>query len=257
VIFHQADPLLSHPILGGLPAFASGLTDLNHQPRSVTNALDYSRAPLFDWPTGVALPPTGPGDADDLQDVVSHHLSTLKAAGGELFVFGSHFHDPAPAGIAPSWHRGADIHMNRVNEQVMDNGALNDGGLILKFGPRQGVLRFRLVPAHRRAGQPDSRRSGDPRKFLRRSFPTHMGIQREIRLWSVVIATTPPALTGVLHQQASRTSAAVQCGCRQLSTAVGPSWLLNPAGTGGRQLCEEVEGRLIRFFRRDALAEPP
>ena len=34
VIFHRADPL--------------------------QNALDYSRAPLFDLPTGIALPPTGP-----------------------------------------------------------------------------------------------------------------------------------------------------------------------------------------------------
>src|SRR5678816_4451982 len=48
VIFHRADPLLSHPILGGLPLLATGLTDLHHKPRSATNALDYSRAPLFD-----------------------------------------------------------------------------------------------------------------------------------------------------------------------------------------------------------------
>ena len=71
VIFHRADPLLSHPILDGLDAMAAGLTDLNHKPRTASNALDYSRAPLFDWPTGIALPPTGPGDDDDLQDVVS------------------------------------------------------------------------------------------------------------------------------------------------------------------------------------------
>src|SRR4029450_9849873 len=70
VIFHRADPLLSHPILEQLAALPSGLTDLNTKPRSASNALDYSRAPLFDLTTGIALPPTGPGDTDDLQAVV-------------------------------------------------------------------------------------------------------------------------------------------------------------------------------------------
>jgi len=96
VIFHRAEPLLSHPILAGLPLLATGLTDLHQKPRSATNALDYSRAPLFAWPNGVALPPTGPGADDDLQDVVSQQLQNLKVTGGELFAFGSHFHDPAP-----------------------------------------------------------------------------------------------------------------------------------------------------------------
>ena len=68
VIFHRAEPLLSHLILDGLPFLAAGLTDLHQKPRSATNALDYSRAPLFDWPSGVALPPTGPGADDDLQN---------------------------------------------------------------------------------------------------------------------------------------------------------------------------------------------
>ena len=60
VIFHRADPLLSHPILDGLDAMTAGLTDLNNKPRTASNALDYSRAPLFDWPTGIALHPRGP-----------------------------------------------------------------------------------------------------------------------------------------------------------------------------------------------------
>src|SRR4051812_26259353 len=45
VIFHRADPLLSHPIIAALPNLAKGLTDLNHQARSASNALDYWRAP--------------------------------------------------------------------------------------------------------------------------------------------------------------------------------------------------------------------
>ena len=151
VIFHRAEPLLSHPILEGLPLLATGLTDLHQKPRSATNALDYSRAPLFDWPTGVALPPTGPGADDDLQDVVSRQLQNLKVTGGEVFAFGSHFHDPAPKpgidtefGTTDGMH---DIHMNQGNaphEHDEDNGVFNDGGLILHFPDHFVGLFFRF-----------------------------------------------------------------------------------------------------------------
>ena len=151
VIFHRADPLLSHPILDNLSAIPSGLTDLNSKPRSATNALDYSRAPLFDWPTGIALPPTAPGDDDDLQDVVSRQLAELKARGGEIIAFGSHFHDPAPKpgidkefGTKDGMH---DIHMNQgnaPNEHDEDNGVFNDGGLLLRFPDRVSGLFFRF-----------------------------------------------------------------------------------------------------------------
>jgi uncharacterized protein YukJ len=151
VIFHRADPLLSHPILDRLAATPSGLTDLNHQARSAANSLDYSRAPLFDLATGIALPPTGPGQDDDLQDVVSRQLNDLKASGGELFAFGSHFHDPAPKpgidsefGTKDGMH---DIHMNQGNaphEHDEDNGAFNDGGLILRFPDHITGLFFRF-----------------------------------------------------------------------------------------------------------------
>jgi uncharacterized protein YukJ len=151
VIFHRADPLLSHPILDGLAALPSGLTDLNHQARSASNALDYSRAPLFDLATGIALPPAAPGQDDDLQDVVSRQLNDLKASSGELFAFGSHFHDPAPKpgidtefGTRDGMH---DIHMNQGNaphEHDEDNGVFNDGGLILRFPDHVTGLFFRF-----------------------------------------------------------------------------------------------------------------
>lgn len=151
VIFHQADPLLSHPILSDLAILPSGLTDLNHTPRSASNALDYSRAPLFDFTTGIALPPTGPGANDDLQDVVSRQLNDLKASGGRLFAFGSHFHDPAPKpgidtefGTKDGMH---DIHMNQGNaphEHSEDNGVFNDGGLVLRFPDHVTGLFFRF-----------------------------------------------------------------------------------------------------------------
>jgi uncharacterized protein YukJ len=151
VIFHRADPLLSHPILDALSTLPAGLTDLNNKPRSASNALDYSRAPLFDITTGIALPPTAPGDDDDLQDVVSRQLNDLQVSGGELFAFGSHFHDPAPKpgidtefGTKDGMH---DIHMNQGNaphDHDEDNGVFNDGGLILRFPDHVTGLFFRF-----------------------------------------------------------------------------------------------------------------
>lgn len=151
VIFHRADPLLSHPILDGLSSMPTGLTDLNTKPRSASNALDYSRAPLFDLTTGIALPPTGPGADDDLQDVVSRQLGDLQASGGELFAFGSYWHDPAPKpgidteyGTQDGMH---DIHMNQGNaphDHDEDNGVFNDGGLILRFPDHVTGLFFRF-----------------------------------------------------------------------------------------------------------------
>jgi uncharacterized protein YukJ len=151
VIFHRADPLLSHPILDALPAFPSGLTDLDQKPRSASNALDYSRAPLFDLATGIALPPSGPAEDDDLQDVVSRQLNDLKAQDGELIAFGSHFHDATlrpgidtEFGTKDGMH---DIHMNQGNAlgaHDEDNGVFNDGALILRFPDHVTGLFFRF-----------------------------------------------------------------------------------------------------------------
>lgn len=151
VIFHSARPLLSHLILEHLDDLPSGLTDLNNAARSASNALDYSRAPLFDLTTGIALPPTGPGEDDDLQDVVSRELDALKAADGDLYVFGSHFHDPnirpgidTEFGTKDGMH---DIHMNQGNPAGPfedDNGVFNDGGLLLRFSDHVTGLFFRF-----------------------------------------------------------------------------------------------------------------
>jgi hypothetical protein len=86
-----------------------------------------------------------------LQDVVSRQLSDLKASGGELVAFGSHFHDAVPKpgidtefGTKDGMH---DIHMNQGNapgEHDEDNGVFNDGGLILRFPDHVTGLFFRF-----------------------------------------------------------------------------------------------------------------
>ena len=155
LIFHRADPLQSHPLLSGLSQVAAGFTLLPPSSRSATTALDYFRAPLFDWPTGVAVPPTGPGANDDLQDALSTYLNQLRAQGGELFAFGAKFPEPGqppnPRPIDHEFHtvQGVhDVHMNQGNPNpgsfAKDNGVFQDGGLILSFPNRFVGLFFRF-----------------------------------------------------------------------------------------------------------------
>jgi uncharacterized protein YukJ len=156
LIFHRADPFQNNPILGTLPQVAAGFTLLPPSARSAASALDYFRAPLFDWPNGVAIPSTGPGADDDLQDVFVTYLKQLRDQGGELFAFGAKFPEPGqspnPRPIDREFRtvQGVhDIHMNQGNPNpgpfARDNGVFQDGGLILKFGSRHVGLFLRFA----------------------------------------------------------------------------------------------------------------
>jgi uncharacterized protein YukJ len=154
VIFHRSDPLQNHPLLAGLPEVANGFTLLPPEARSASSCLDYFRAPLFDWPTGVAVPSTGPGASDDLQDMLVAYLKQLQGQNGELFAFGAKFPEPgqppSPRPIDHEFHttQGVhDIHMNQGNPPgsfATDNGVFQDGGLILKFASRYVGLFLRF-----------------------------------------------------------------------------------------------------------------
>jgi uncharacterized protein YukJ len=156
LIFHRADPFQNNPIIAALPQVAAGFTPLPPAARSAASALDYLRAPLFDWPNGVAIPHTGPGADDDLQDVLLTYLKQLRDQGGELFAFGAKFPEPGqqpnPRPIDREFRtvQGVhDIHMNQGNLNpspfAKDNGVLQDGGLILKFGARYVGLFLRFA----------------------------------------------------------------------------------------------------------------
>ncbi len=155
LIFHRAEPLQGHPLLSGILKVKSGFTLIPEPSRSASTSLDYFRAPLFDWPTGIAIPSTGPAANDDLQDALTAYLKSLKEKEGEIFAFGAKF--PAPGspfkeylidrqfGTKQGIH---NIHMNQGNpagQYAKDNGVFHDGGLILKFPNRfVGVfLRFK------------------------------------------------------------------------------------------------------------------
>ncbi|MFN3007665.1 DUF2278 family protein [Mycolicibacterium wolinskyi] len=141
VVFWVVDPLVGHPVLGGLSGLASGFTV---RPATSTASLDYVKAPMFDFTLGRALPPSGNANADDLQDLLVLYLNQCKAATGELYAFGAKFdrnlNKPIDAefGNTDGLHGIHDIHMNQgnVGTHAGDNGAFHDGGLLLAFPDR-------------------------------------------------------------------------------------------------------------------------
>jgi uncharacterized protein YukJ len=141
VAFWVIDPLVGHPVLASLPGRSHGFTTVGV---NAGQALDYVKAPLFDFALGRVLPPSGGASADDLQDLLSLFLEQCKAAGGEIFAFGAKFeqnlHKPIDIefGNTDGLHGIHDIHMNQgnVGQHAGDNGVFHDGGLILGFPDR-------------------------------------------------------------------------------------------------------------------------
>lgn len=141
VAFWVVDPLIGEPVLASLPGLPTGFTTATP---NADHALDYVKAPLFDFELGRVLPPTGNANADDLQDLLSLYLDQCKAAGGEIYAFGAKFdqnlHKPIDAefGNTDGLHGIHDIHMNQgnVGQHAGDNAVFHDGGLILKFPDR-------------------------------------------------------------------------------------------------------------------------
>jgi len=141
VAFWVVDPLAGHPVLASLRAQPSGFAPVA---RNADHALDYVKAPLFDWKLGRVLPPSGNASSDDLQDLLSLYLDQCKAAGGELYAFGVKFDKNLHKAIdiefgnTDGLHGMHDIHLNQgnVGQHAGDNGAFHDGGLILAFPDR-------------------------------------------------------------------------------------------------------------------------
>jgi uncharacterized protein YukJ len=141
VAFWVVDPLVGHPLLASLADRPHGFTSLAG---NAGQALDYVKAPLFDFSLGRSLPPSGSASADDLQDLLTLFLEQCKNAGGEIFAFGAKFdrnlHKPIDIefGNVDGLHGIHDIHMNQgnVGSHAGDNGAFHDGGLILAFPDR-------------------------------------------------------------------------------------------------------------------------
>lgn len=141
VVYWLVDPLRGHPLLAGLPALPTGFTAVAP---SATSTVDYVRAPLFTWESGVVLRPSGNLPADDLQDLLILHLRSCAEAGGELYAFGSRFDRNLDKpidrefGNTDGLHGIHNIHLNQgnVGQFAGDNGVYRDGGLILAHPDR-------------------------------------------------------------------------------------------------------------------------
>jgi len=141
VVFWVVDPLTNHPLLASLPGLPSGFSAVA---RNADHALDFVKAPLFDFSRGRVLPPSGNASSDDLQDLLSLFLNQCKDAGGEVYAFGARFdqnlHKPIDIefGNTDGLHGIHDIHLNQgnVGNHSGDNGVFHDGGLVLAFPDR-------------------------------------------------------------------------------------------------------------------------
>jgi uncharacterized protein YukJ len=141
VAFWVVDPVAGHPVLASLAAHPSGFTVVA---RNADHALDYVKAPLFDWRLGRLLPPSGSASSDDLQDLLSLYLDQCMNAEGEIYAFGAKFdrnlHKPIDAefGNIDGLHGIHDIHLNQgnVGAHEENNGVFHDGGLVLAFPDR-------------------------------------------------------------------------------------------------------------------------
>jgi uncharacterized protein YukJ len=141
VVFWIVDPLTAHPVLASLAALSTGFTAIAPNPGQ---ALEFVRAPMFEWRNGRALPASGSAASDDLQDFLVLYLEKCRDAGGEIFAFGAKFEQNLHKAIDQEFgnldglHGIHDIHMNQGNQgsHAGDNGANQDGGLILGFADR-------------------------------------------------------------------------------------------------------------------------
>jgi uncharacterized protein YukJ len=141
VVFWVVDPLTNHPLLASLPGLPSGFSTVA---RNADHALDFVKAPLFDFSRGRVLPPSGNASSDDLQDLLSLFLNQCKDAGGEVYAFGAKFdqnlHKPIDIefGNTDGLHGIHDIHLNQgnVGNHSGDNEVFHDGGLVLAFPDR-------------------------------------------------------------------------------------------------------------------------
>ena len=127
-----------HPVTQRLAALAEGFTTLPKQPD--TAALDFIRGNLFNRLDMRLLPPSLPGDDNDLSDRLAHYVDRAASEpDAVIYAFGERW-GPEPGTPDKVFHfqpgNGVhDIHMNQGNDpgHKGDDGVWQDGGLILRF----------------------------------------------------------------------------------------------------------------------------
>ncbi|MEA2516044.1 MAG: hypothetical protein QOJ59_5533 [Thermomicrobiales bacterium] len=137
-----------HPITAGLIALPHGFHDLPSQPAG--NALDFIRGNPFDRLQLRAVPSTGPGADDDLNDRLDLQVRRAQAdPTAEIYAFGTHW---GPERGEPDKIFGFEpgngvhnIHMNQGNPDLPpgqkdffeENGVWQDGALLIFYAQEQ------------------------------------------------------------------------------------------------------------------------
>ena len=127
-----------HPLAQTLPALAEGFTAPPKQPD--TAALDFIRGNLFNRLDMRVLPPSLPGEDNDLSDRLAHYVDRAeREPDAVIYAFGERWGPergiPDKVFLFEPGNGIHDIHMNQGNDPSHrgDDGVWQDGGLILRF----------------------------------------------------------------------------------------------------------------------------
>ncbi len=132
------DENFRHPVTEKLVGLAEGFTQLPGGPGS--GALDFIRSNLFNRLDMRLLPPSVPGEDNDLSDRLAHYVDRARSEPeAVVYAFGERW-GPEAGKRDKIFHFALgngvhDIHMNQGNDPThrRDDGVWQDGGLILRF----------------------------------------------------------------------------------------------------------------------------
>jgi uncharacterized protein YukJ len=178
LLFYVAEGF-HHPLTHLLLDLPEGFHTLARQPGGA--ALDYIRGNLFDRRKMVSLPYDLPGEENDLNDKMEIYVR--RAVGGAeaiIYAFGSRWgpeigRTDEVFGFRPG-NGIHNVHMNQGNslgDHDADNGAYQDGALLLHFPERDHwvaiFLAFQTQAWHTsdQTGCPRTKRGGDPEYRVR------------------------------------------------------------------------------------------
>ena len=132
------DENFRHPLTQKLDALAEGFTLLAKRPES--GSLDFIRGNLFNRLDMRPLPPSLPGDDNDLSDRLAHYVDrAAREPEAIIYAFGERWGaEEGKRDKIFEFEPGNgvhDIHMNQGNHPDFqrDDGVWQDGGLILRF----------------------------------------------------------------------------------------------------------------------------
>ncbi|MFN7921347.1 MAG: DUF2278 family protein [Bryobacteraceae bacterium] len=161
VLFHLEDPLTNAALLDKLTALDPGF-----HAKQPGLAMDFIRESMFALSDMKVVEFSGPGENDDVQDILTVHVKRAIAGGSAIYAFGEPFDatvSPRPADKQFHTTMGVhNIHMNQGNPtgggHAGDNGTFQDGGLLIQLEDRWlgffVAFQSQLIPTSDQTGNP-------------------------------------------------------------------------------------------------------